>query len=92
MEVENPTQMKGVVDFDSIPCPIIEPMSPTVVEEKEVSPETKHMYIDPHNMEEEQNLIQQPSVETVQPEEEDEERTELDEPRVQYGMEKSHYD
>jgi hypothetical protein len=33
MEVENPTQLEGVVDVDAIPSPIIEPVSPTVVEE-----------------------------------------------------------
>jgi hypothetical protein len=33
MEVENPTQPEGVVDVDTIPSLVIEPVSPIVVEE-----------------------------------------------------------
>jgi hypothetical protein len=34
VKVENPIQLEGVVDVDAIPSPIIEPISPTMVEEK----------------------------------------------------------
>jgi hypothetical protein len=50
MEVENPMQPEGVVDVDAIPSPVIEPVSPTVVEEKEPTPVTEQMEIDPQNM------------------------------------------
>jgi hypothetical protein len=41
MEEKNPMQPEGVVDVDAIPSPIIEPMIPTLVEEKEIAPATE---------------------------------------------------
>jgi hypothetical protein len=77
MEVENPTQTKGVVDVNSIPSP--EKTSPTLVEEK-----TKQMYIDPPNTTVETKLTH----ETVSPIElVNEKRNESHEPRTQAGGE-----
>jgi hypothetical protein len=45
---ENPNQPEGVMDVDAIPSPVIEPVSLTIVEEKDQqNPTTKEMDIDP---------------------------------------------
>jgi hypothetical protein len=35
IEVLNPNHSEGVVDVDTIPSPVIEPLSPIIIEEKE---------------------------------------------------------
>jgi hypothetical protein len=47
MEAKNPMQLKGAMDVDSIPSLVIKPMIPTLVEDKEPTPMTEHMHIDP---------------------------------------------
>jgi hypothetical protein len=83
METKNHTQLEGVLDVDSISSLIIKLLSPTMVEEQEPAPSTRQMDIDPKKMVEEKNPMQQPSMETVRPaNEEDEEINEFDEQKV----------
>jgi hypothetical protein len=66
IEEKNPAQPKGIVDADAIPSLVIEPLIPTVMEDKDPSPATKKYHIDPQHMTKYKNSMQQPSMEIVQ--------------------------
>jgi hypothetical protein len=45
-----PKSSEGVVDVDAIPSPVIEPVSPTIVEEKEQQNPTTKKWISTHGV------------------------------------------